>query len=767
MRLLVVLLILLYSKVLFSQTTSNIPIGTWRTHLPTTSVTTIALNQGKLYCASTISSFTFDLTDNHLATLSRIDGLAESDISVIRFNEKTNTGIIGYASGNIDLIINGKLTNFNLILQSGVQGSKNINDIVIYDQIAFISCDFGVVLIDLVKIEVKESWLDLNVNALPNKIYNCTLNDAQDSVFLATQYGVLSAPYYTPNNPGLNLMDFSNWSFNNNTLPSTNVTAVASLNGTIYAAVTGKGVYILNGSNWQNINLTSFDTTQACHKLTYSNNSLILCATNQIYAINSSTSFIKINSNGNFANVIEAVYDHSGNLWIADKNNGLIEYNVHSAYQFYSLNGPLTNATFSLYYYNNTILANSGGYSVNYSQLYYHNGFYEFQNQDKWVNYYGYDSGYPISAADNIVSKYNPYDDTLYMGHYGSGLLAWKKSTGEFVLHDNTNSPLTSLYVTGLDIDSIGNLWVATYQGFAIANTVPALYSKDKNGKWTTYSPVNSNGGNGNNIFPLQLKIDQQGNKWMRTGNNTTNGGLFVYNEQLNLSRTFSTSSTDGLPSTNVFCMELDKTGILWVGTDKGLAGFYYTSQAFSGAFTTPIYNGYPILFQSIVNCIKTDGANRKWVGTTDGLWLFNSDFTQSLAFFNINNSPLYSNNIIALEIHALTGELFIATDQGIISYRTDATDPSASLNPTKIFPNPVRPDYNGVIAIEGLTDKAVVKITDMQGKLYYETRANGGTATWNMMNYAGVKAESGMYMVFVSDAAGSEKFVGKIAIIQ
>ena len=262
MRLLTVLLILLCSKALFSQTTSNVPIGTWRTHLPTTSVTTIALNQGKLYCASIISSFTYDLTDNHLATLSRIDGLAEGDVSIVRFNEKTNTGIIGYASGNIDLIINGKLSNFNLILQSNIQGSKNINDIAIYDKTAFISCDFGVVLIDLVKLEVKESWLDLNVNASPNQIYGCTLNDAQDSVFLATQYGLLSAPYYTLSNPGLNLMDFNNWSFSNSTLPSTIISAVASLNGTIYAAVNSKGVYVLNGSNWQNMNLTSFDTTQ-------------------------------------------------------------------------------------------------------------------------------------------------------------------------------------------------------------------------------------------------------------------------------------------------------------------------------------------------------------------------------------------------------------------------------------------------------------------------------------------------------------------------
>ena len=125
------------------------------------------------------------------------------------------------------------------------------------------------------------------------------------------------------------------------------------------------------------------------------------------------------------------------------------------------------------------------------------------------------------------------------------------------------------------------------------------------------------------------------------------------------------------------------------------------------------------------------------------------------------------TNNIISIEIHDLTGEVFIATENGIISYRSNATASNEDFKSAKIFPNPVRPGYSGLLTIEGLKDNVMVKVTDMQGKLFYEVRSNGGTATWNLKNYAGVKAETGMYLVFATTEKGEEKFVGKIAIVE
>ncbi|HSY60417.1 MAG TPA: hypothetical protein VK796_01020, partial [Cytophaga sp.] len=136
MRLFGFFALLFYTASAIGQTNSNVPIGVWRTHLPTTSVSTVSILNNKIYAASIKSSFTYDISDNAVASLSKIDGLTQSDIEVIRFDEATKTGIIGYTNGNIDIIKNGNLSNFDVIFRSTVAGSKKINNIALYDDVA-------------------------------------------------------------------------------------------------------------------------------------------------------------------------------------------------------------------------------------------------------------------------------------------------------------------------------------------------------------------------------------------------------------------------------------------------------------------------------------------------------------------------------------------------------------------------------------------------------------------------------------------------------
>ncbi|MGN6644907.1 MAG: type IX secretion system anionic LPS delivery protein PorZ [Cytophaga sp.] len=754
MRLFICFILLFHSfSSLLSQTNTNIPLGVWRTHLPTSSTTTISLFKNKIYTGSPISSFTYDLSDNHLAPLSRIDGLTSSNISVIRFSETAGYGIIGYMDGNIDIIQDGIIKNFDDVFRSSMAGTKNINNITLYKDLAFLACDFGVTIINISRNEIVESWLNLSTGGMQNKVYACVLNEAKDSVFLATENGILSAPY---GKPGINLMDFANWHSYTN-ISTTNSRCVGQLNNNIYAAVSGDGVYLLTGNTWQNIGI-SLTSDQICWNLTTSQNKLLLSAGTKVYAISSPTSFSTVINNADIADVHDATYDPSGNIWVADSTRGLYKFNGQDLIP-YGLNGPLNTSTFNLYYYNNIMLANCGGYDNTFFNLYRAHGFYEFQSQNQWMNY-AWNSNYPPNTLDNINATYNPFDDTLYVGHFGYGLICHKKPD-TFIKYTKANSPLTTDYVTGLDTDKKGTVWLANY---GVSAFQPAVFSKDKSGNWTSYTLSNRQ----ENRSILQLKIDSSGNKWMRYGNNGLDNALMVFNDQTGQERYFTTSSAGGnLPSNKINCIEVDKKGVVWIGSDQGLSAFYEPSKAFTGSFSAPIYNGFGVLFDKSVTCIKTDGGNRKWVGTTEGLWLFEDDFSKFIHYFTVENSPLYSNNIIDVDIHDVTGEVFIATDKGIISYRGDATADHTDFSQAKIFPNPVRPGFSGVITIEGLQDNVRVKITDMQGMLYYETPTHGGTATWNLINYAGVKAESGMYLVFATTNKGEEKFVGKIAIIQ
>jgi hypothetical protein len=101
-----------------------------------------------------------------------------------------------------------------------------------------------------------------------------------------------------------------------------------------------------------------------------------------------------------------------------------------------------------------------------------------------------------------------------------------------------------------------------------------------------------------------------------------------------------------------------------------------------------------------------------------------------------------------------------------MVSYRSNSTQPSESLSAVTIFPNPVRPGYGGEVGIKGLMNESVVKITELSGRLIYETTSQGGTASWNLNDYTGRRARGGIYMVFIVSGDGTEKLAGKLAVI-
>ena len=138
------------------------------------------------------------------------------------------------------------------------------------------------------------------------------------------------------------------------------------------------------------------------------------------------------------------------------------------------------------------------------------------------------------------------------------------------------------------------------------------------------------------------------------------------------------------------------------------------------------------------VQHIAVDGANRKWVATQNGVWLISADAEKTIYRFTESNSPLLSNDVKQIAIDPTTGEVFFATARGICSFRSTATENTESNNNVLVFPNPVPPGYTGTIAIRGITNNAIVKITEIDGRLVYQTRALGGQAIWNGKNYKG-----------------------------
>ena len=229
-------------------------------------------------------------------------------------------------------------------------------------------------------------------------------------------------------------------------------------------------------------------------------------------------------------------------------------------------------------------------------------------------------------------------------------------------------------------------------------------------------------------------------------------------------------SNSGNLPSNRVTSMVEDKDGAIWVGTDNGIGIFNCgdiskeACNAYLPIVKTNGFNAY--LFQKeTIRCMAVDAANQKWIGTNNGAWLVSQDGLSIIEHFTKDNSPLPSDTIEQMIIEPNNGEVFFKTNQEWVSYRSTATKAANHQESIFIFPNPVPPDFSGLISFKKLVDHAPIKITDINGKLIYQTRALGGQAVWNGKTYEGSPVATGIYLVFVRDDEGNEKAVGKIMI--
>jgi hypothetical protein len=166
------------------------------------------------------------------------------------------------------------------------------------------------------------------------------------------------------------------------------------------------------------------------------------------------------------------------------------------------------------------------------------------------------------------------------------------------------------------------------------------------------------------------------------------------------------------------------------------------------------------------VQSIAVDGADRKWVATKNGAWLISADGEKTIYHFTESNGPLLNDDVRRIAIDGLTGEVFFSTAMGICSYRSTATEGNSQNQNVLVYPNPVPSGYTGQVAIRGLVENAIVKITELDGRLVYQTKALGGQAIWNGKDYTGRRVASGIYLVLVSDNGRKENLATKIVFL-
>lgn len=753
---------------------SQIQIGNWREHLSYRKGVAVCKAESKIYCAAYPSLFTFDVSDRSIQKLSKVEGLSDLEINVVKYSETYKTVIIGYNNGNLDLVVNNQIINVPDVRRSLIQGDKAINEILIAGKIAYLSTGFGVLALDIERQEIKETYLLGSGGTYVQTNESCIKDD---TIYVAAKDGI----YYGDLNS--NLVDFKNW-IKMSGVPDGNYNTIVNFNGDLVTNFRKEGawqqdtlyVYQNNawatkamGINYQHDNVQDLNVSSA--------NELMISYDYHGEIINTSyTSKSLIYQYGSEYNGIQPseIIADGNDYWIADKYLALVHRIANYLHEVYVPSGPEFSNAWGMDYSGGTLWMGTGTLTPNMKYSFLNRGIAKLQDE-VWTNYYG-GSAFDSLRDIHAVAVHPDDPNHVFAASYGGGVLEFKDGQ-RVAIYNETNSEVQShpafpfRPIGGLSFDSYKNLWCA--------NSGPVtnpLLVFDSEGKWHKY---NLNGiQNSGETALKKIIVDNNNNKWIAAYLK----GLIVFNEQNTLDDTDddqfillnSGENTGNLPSNEIHDMAQDLDGKMWIGTASGLVVFNSTTSVFEqGQMTAEKIiievdgEASYLLGDEVINVIEIDAGNQKWIGTQgSGVYLFSADMQTQIHHFNTLNSPLLDNNIIDIEINEKTGEVYFSTEKGLVSFMGTANDNDIYDGPLYAYPNPVPPNYTGIIGIKGLVNNAEVKITDISGNVIYETIATGGTATWNGFSLNGKKAQSGVYIVHASNSDGSDTQITKILFL-
>jgi hypothetical protein len=458
-------------------------------------------------------------------------------------------------------------------------------------------------------------------------------------------------------------------------------------------------------------------------------------------------------------------------LYIGTTKSGLFETTIVNPTVFTNIspNGPIEDYAFKVTKTTNDLWLTHGSYDRTYTPDTKLQGISLYNTNTGWSKIPTTELQGAVSLAAITENPRNLNEVFVASGH--SGLLKFTNKTNS-VLYNQTNflesiawlPSYISVRINGMKYDKDGNLWLTN----ALVNR--GLRVLKSNNTWQSYdlsavvqSPDYIHYGN--------IDIDKNSTKWIATYGR----GVIAFNEKYNNKFIVINQENGNLPSNDVRCVAVDNRNQLWIGTFTGLRIINSIDRFITETELTStnivIQEGdlaQELFYQQVIQDIKVDGSNNKWVAIADaGVFQVSPNGQTTIRRFTKENSPLPSNNVLDIEIDEVSGEVFFATDKGLVSYLGSSTKGDDNLENVYVYPNPVRPGYTGTVKISGLMDKVNLKITDIEGNLVFETTSSGGTVEWDTTAFGKYKVASGVYMVFVTSKDAAETTVKKIMVVR
>jgi hypothetical protein len=770
---------LLISFTLFfcSWLSAQIPTGQWRLHVSPSDPIEVVSGNNLVYIAFPSGIVEYDEKAEEYTIWNNVNSLSDNRISSLFFDQTFKTLWVGYKNGNIDKIKNNRVTNIPAVKISQTQGVKEITNFMSHSNFIYVSFGLGILKLNPQKNEVVETYY-------PNNSVSPILS----SVILGdTIYALTSKFLYKANLNNPALADPTNW------IVETKVPEIGENTFHDMVIVDGKLCISIKTPQYAE-DIVFYITSTGIEYIVSDNYSMeinkLQSFQNKLF-VNHETGLYVFENNFEeltpyFYYVFSTNMRSKGvaflgeTMYFADKTFGLVQYKNSFDNKKIEIIGPAKNMFYSLAESKGKIAVTSG--SIAAAGFTYRNeGAYTFEdeiwqafnkeNQELWEN---------AGIWDVSCAAIHPTEPSkVAFGSYSyTPLSITQNGTSISQLFTDSNSPIsqTSLgngfsCISDLKYDEDGNLWLLN----CYSNEVIKMLDKD--GNWNTYDC----GGLTKSKFTGKLAIDFNGNKWFHVngvglvGLNTNNTHSVTSDDKVVVLN--GGENTGALPSLNVTAIAVDFNNRIWIGTEEGFAILYNSAGAFDAS--PGQYNAQRIklefegnveymLGSTHITDIEVDGGNRKWVATANtGLFLLSADGLTIEQRLTKENSPLISNNILDIQLNHKTGELFIITDIGLISYRTDATYEDPTYSNVKVFPNPAKPSDPGLITIQGIKYDSDVRITDAAGNLVYKTRSNGGTAVWNGNDVNGNRVETGVYLIWTASNETSGRKIGKVLVIK
>ena len=753
----------------------TLAIGEWDDFLPYKKGAWVTQSDDEIYYATAYSVMSVTKAELSPTFIGKLEGLSDVGIERIEYDKGNDQLIIVYINSNIDVYTDLDVVNISDIKDNKtIVGSKRVTDIHIYDdQSAFLATAFGIVELDLKSLDFGSTiFTDVAVNDISSR---------GNQLYAATDEGI----YTITIAPTINISDFSQWQKMGAEVGLSESYAAEwiELSGSnIYAVINGELLIATEGGSFEYSTDEIINSQDVAFLSKGDGNILVGLASDdpRSKAVTiKDDGTIKEVATGCINYVIYGVEDEEGRFWFADS---------WTNFRYTSAGGGSCK-TLSFDTPKEALVSDI---AIADEELYVATGGVDVENGYKTIDGFNFEGIYRYDGAawsaidgnslplirDNTVYdmfqvETEPRTGHIFFGSFLQGIIDYDPETGTGVHYNQSNSDLQGVVgdenrerVAGLAFDDDGTLWV---NNFGAPKPLVAL---DAEGEWHSYSVQSS-------TELAECIVDNNGYVWSVIASGST--GVLVYDANRTLAdptddqqRVINASNSEIMGA--VTALAVDHDGQVWVGTQQGPVIFDGGSGIFDpsniGSVRKVLQDSIlGILLQTEdIRAIEIDGANRKWFGTRNGIFVQSSDGEFQVAHYTVDNSPLFNNVVKELKFDGEKGIMYIGTDYGIQSLRTDTeTAKNTHSNEVYAFPNPVRPDYEGDIYIKGLARDADVKITDLNGKLVYETQALGGLASWNGRDYNGRKAATGVYLVFTTGSQSfdtPDAFVSKILIV-